>query len=152
MQIQSGGMNAGIKINTGEKIIIVIDATKKEVIRALGILLLVSEVLIFLRIILKLFGADPQSIFVKFIYIASGAFLLPFFGMFPQFQDPVPGQGAIDAVAMIGLLSYLILVPVSMMIIQIGTSILKIGKKVAETVERDNPIDDESELIHKVVN
>ncbi|MFA5820394.1 MAG: hypothetical protein WC854_14100 [Bacteroidales bacterium] len=42
----------------------------------------VLETLLACRLVLKLLGANPQSIFVSIIYSVSQAFLLPFAGIF----------------------------------------------------------------------
>lgn len=51
---------------------------RKIVYYILGVL----ETLFAFRLILKLLGANPQSIFVSFIYTLSKVFLLPFTGIF----------------------------------------------------------------------
>jgi hypothetical protein len=51
---------------------------RKIVYYILGVL----ETLFAFRFLLKLLGANPQSIFVSFIYTVSKVFLLPFIGMF----------------------------------------------------------------------
>lgn len=44
----------------------------------------VVEVLLAARFLLKAFGANVESLFVQFIYAASGALALPFQGIFPN--------------------------------------------------------------------
>src|SRR5258708_40228882 len=88
------------KMDTAEKDLIVIEATKKEILRGLLIFWLVSSVFLFLRIFLRALGADPHSPFAMFIYFISGIFLLPFWGIFPQFQDTIlSGQHKFDSPA-----------------------------------------------------
>jgi len=100
-------------INIGEKKVIKVDAAKKEIIRILFIILLLAVVFIFLRLVLKLFGANPETVFVGFIYLVSGFFMLPFFGIFPQYNDVLPGRATVDVVAIIALFCYLILISIS---------------------------------------
>lgn len=58
---------------------------KKVIFRAYQVIwyiLGVVETLLFFRVILKLFAANPLSGFVNFIYTLSNPFALPFYGIF----------------------------------------------------------------------
>lgn len=130
------------KVNNAEKRLIVIEATKRELLRGLLIMFLVIFVFLFLRIVLKLAGSDPQALFVSFIYLISDIILLPFFGIFPQFhQPPLPGRVAIDITAMIAIFCYPILIFLAMSVVGIGANILKTEKQKEETVEKSKPVD-----------
>lgn len=47
------------------------------------------EVLLALRFLFYLFGANPESPFLRFIYGLSGIFVFPFKGIFPTFAEGV---------------------------------------------------------------
>ncbi len=129
-------------IEPAQKEIIVIDVIKKQLIRALFIYLLVSNVFIFLRIVLRMFGADPANIFAGFIFIVSGLFLLPFFGIFPRFYDPiVTGSPTADMSAIIALFCSNIMVFLIMSIIYVISRMLKTRKQTSETIKRSKPVD-----------
>jgi hypothetical protein len=69
---------------------------------------LVMAVLAFflgLRIVFKLFDANPGTPFVNWIYRASDNLVFPFSGIFPNLNL---GTGAFDVVAVIALLAYLV--------------------------------------------
>lgn len=69
------------------------------------------EVLLSLRIILRLFGANPNTDFVQWIYQTSAPLIQPFVGVFPH---PVLSGGfvlefsTLFALVIYGLVSYLI--------------------------------------------
>jgi hypothetical protein len=70
---------------------------------------LVMAVLAFflgLRIVFRLFDANPQTPFVNWIYRTSDNLVFPFSGIFPNLNL---GTGAFDVVAVIALLAYLVL-------------------------------------------
>jgi len=141
------------EINPAEKKLIVIDAEKKRILRLIGIALLVISVFLFLRFVLEVFGANPQAPFVGLVYLVSGFFLLPFSGIFPGVgRNVLPGHAVIDVSALMAFFCYIVLALLATGIIQISANILKTGKKVEETVEHDNPVDDDSELVHKVAS
>lgn len=69
---------------------------------------LVMAVLAFflgLRIVFKLFDANPATPFVNWIYRVSESLVFPFSGIFPNLNL---GTGAFDVVAVIALLAYLV--------------------------------------------
>lgn len=129
-------------IDPTQKEILVVDVLKKQLIRALIIYLLVTNVFIFLRMVLRLFGADPENAFAGFIFIVSGFFLIPFFGMFSQSQDTIiAGDPEVDVSAFIALFCSNILVFLAMSVIYVATRMIKTRKQAKETVERSKPVD-----------
>jgi hypothetical protein len=139
------------KFDTAEKSLVVIEATKKEILRGILVFWLVSTIFLFLRIFLEAMGADPQSFFAAFIYLISGIFLLPFFGIFPQAHDTIqPGHPTLDSPAFTAIFCYTILVILAVLVVVIVTKMLKTGKQVNETVEKNHPVDPtQSEAIVK---
>ena len=133
-------MNSAIPINTAQKQLIVIETIRKEILRALLMLLLISITFLFLRTVLKLAGANPESLFAGFIYLVSGFFLFPFTGIFPQYQEPIAGESSIDMPAFIAIFCYLILFPLFMGVVQIGAKIFKTGEQINKTVEKRETI------------
>lgn len=65
----------------------------------------VIETLLFFRIILKAFGADPLSGFVYFIYLVSEPFAAPFSGMFRNISE---GVNVFELGTFIGSFVYLV--------------------------------------------
>jgi hypothetical protein len=69
------------------------------------------EILLSLRVILRLFGANPNTEFVQWIYQTSAPLIQPFIGVFPH---PTLSGGfvlefsALFALVIYGLVSYLI--------------------------------------------
>lgn len=63
------------------------------------------ETLLFFRIVLKAFGADPLSGFVYFVYFVSAPFAAPFVGMFRSVSE---GQNVFELGTFIGGFVYLI--------------------------------------------
>lgn len=139
------------KLDSAEKDLVVYEATKKKILRSLVIFWLISTVFLFLRMFLEALGSDPKSLFAAFIYLISGLFLLPFFGIFPHFGDTIqPGRPTFDAPAITAVFCYTVLVILAMVVILIATKMLKTGKQVDETVAKDNPVDPtESERVVK---
>jgi hypothetical protein len=135
-------MDESTYIDPVKKNLLTIESIKKEILRGLSILLLVSLVFLFLRIMLRLFGANPETAFAGFIFLISGIFLLPFFGIFPRMSDRiVAGQMTIDASALVAFFCYLILILLAMSVTQIVANILKTEKQKDATVKKSHPID-----------
>lgn len=65
------------------------------------------EILILLRIILKLFGANPGAPFVTWIYETTRGLLWPFIGMFPS--PVIEGGFIVEFSAIFGLIVYAII-------------------------------------------
>lgn len=63
-----------------------------------------AEIFLGLRVLLRLFAANPTNGFVQFIYDSSGALLQPFRGIFPT-ADISPG-GVVDFSALFAMLVY----------------------------------------------
>ena len=63
-----------------------------------------AEVLIGLRVILKLFGADSVAPFVNWIYVTTTPLLQPFSGMFPS--PRLDGAFVIEFSALFALIVY----------------------------------------------
>jgi uncharacterized membrane protein len=56
--------------------------TRMTIVNGIWLLLGIIEVILALRFILKLLGANPGSGFVHFLYAVSGLFVAPFVGIF----------------------------------------------------------------------
>ena len=66
--------------------------------------------------------------------------MLPFIGIFPLFRDEIiAGEMTVDMSALIAGFCYNILVSVAMIVVQIGTSILRMRKKAEDSIEKKNP-------------
>lgn len=134
-------MGDSILLNSAQKSLLVIEGIRKELLRGLTIFILVAVVFLFLRLLLKLFGANPATIIVGIIYFVSDIILFPYYGIFPHAQDLLPGRPEIDTAAFFAIFCYLVLIGLAMAIIQLGAMIMKTGKQVNETVERKKPVD-----------
>lgn len=76
---------------------------KKIVYYILGVL----EVLFAFRLLFKLLGANPGSIFVSFIYTVSQAFMAPFAGIFrPSVTSGVETQSVLEPATIIAMIVY----------------------------------------------
>jgi hypothetical protein len=143
-------MNEDINIDPVAKKLIVLEARKKEIFRGLIIFLLFSTGTLFLRIILRAVGANPQSLFAGLVYVISTIFLLPFLNIFPQFQDmPIAGKPAFDASAAVAIFCYIVLVLVIMAVTYIAIRILNIEKQVDAVVKKDHPVD--TRIVNEVI-
>ena len=71
-----------------------------------------AEIILGLRVIFRLFAANPDSEFVRWIYDTSGALLAPFRGIFPT-AEVSPGHvldiSALFAMLAYGVLAYIVL-------------------------------------------
>jgi hypothetical protein len=68
---------------------------------------IISEIVLGIRILLRLFAANPATSFVQFIYKTSADLLYPFRGIFPT---PVIGnEYVLDTTAIFAIFMYLIL-------------------------------------------
>jgi hypothetical protein len=133
-------MDGGHTISAPFKKLLTIEFGRREILRGLGILLLLSFVFLFFRLVFKGFGANPLTPFVGLVYLISSIFLIPFFGIFPEPSDPGTGA-AFDTTAMIGMFSYLIFVTVAMVVVQVVAAMLKTKRQVKETLDREQSID-----------
>jgi uncharacterized membrane protein YdbT with pleckstrin-like domain len=76
---------------------------KKIVYYILGVL----EVLFGFRLAFKLLGANPQSLFVSFIYTVSQAFLSPFVGIFRStVTKGIEAQSVLEPTTIIAMIVY----------------------------------------------
>lgn len=66
----------------------------------------IIEVLIGLRVVLKLIGANAANDFASFIYNAAGVFLAPFFGLT---GSPASGGSVLEIPSLIAMLVYALL-------------------------------------------
>ena len=115
---------------------------KKRVFRGLYIFLLLSEVFLFLRVILRLFGANPDNLFAGFIYIVSGVFLLPFFGILTTSNDQIiAGQMAVDKSALVAMFCYFVLTILALCVVHLWSKIVRIQSQADETVKKSRPVD-----------
>ncbi len=70
----------------------------------------VIQVLIGLRLIFKLLGANPGNSFIAFIYSVSGIFTAPFSGIFDPFvSSGLTAKSVFEPAAVIGMVLYGIL-------------------------------------------
>ena len=60
-------------------------------------------VLLALRVVLFLLGANQGSGFVDFLYAVSGVFAAPFYGVFPQ---PAYGVSVLDSASLVAIVIY----------------------------------------------
>lgn len=124
-----------------QKEIAAMEAIRKQIMRGIFIFIVFFNVFLFLRFFLRLFGADPVNPFAAFIFAVSGLFLIPIFGIFPNFRDEiVAGQMAVDVSAFVAGFCYNILSFMIMIILQIASSMMRMKKQTKETVEKGKPI------------
>lgn len=120
-------------IEVKERDISIFDKVKKLIQYFLFAFLLIVVFFLFLRILMQLFGANPQTFFSLFIYGASDILLLPFFGIFPK--TPIAGRSTIDTQASFALLAYILLFLLVLMLLQIAETLFKWFIKLEEDVE-----------------
>ncbi|MCB8976517.1 MAG: YggT family protein [Ardenticatenaceae bacterium] len=77
-----------------------------KVDQTLWLFLSMLEVLLGMRVFLKLIAANPASGFAKFIYGVSDVFLLPFYGLT---QTPSANGSTLEIFAIIAMIVYAIL-------------------------------------------
>ncbi|MBA3724319.1 MAG: YggT family protein [Candidatus Levybacteria bacterium] len=127
--------------NRPQKEVVRMEVVRKQIIRGIFIFLIVSNVFLFLRFFLRLFGADPENFFAGLIFMISTLFLLPFFGIFPNSHDGIiAGEMAVDSSAMVAGFCYNILGVLAMIVVQIGTAMLRTNKQADASVEKGKPI------------
>jgi hypothetical protein len=124
-----------------QKEVLIMEVLRKQLLRGLFIFLLLSNVFLFLRIVLRLFGADPLNPFAAFIFALSSVFMFPFFGIFPQYNDRIiAGDMTVDMSAFIAGFCYNVLVITAMVVIQIVASIMRTRRQQQESVKKGKPI------------
>lgn len=130
-----------------QKKLFVIEARRNEIIRGLIIFLIISTTFLFIRIVLRMMGANPTSLFAGIIYLISTILLLPFINIFPQFHDiPIKAEPTFDASAFIAIFSYLFLVLLAIGIIYLIFRIVKTEKTVKEVLKKNQPVN--KEILH----
>ena len=134
-------MIGAVPIDSSQKKILVIESLRKEIIRWLFVFLLVAGTFLFLRFFLKLIGANPDSFFAAFVYLISGIFMLPFFGIIPNELPPAAGQMDFDGTALLAIFCYIILVLMGVAVVHLGAKIFKIGKQKEGSVQKKEIFD-----------
>jgi hypothetical protein len=82
-------------------------ALLKKINRIIWFLFAVLEVIIGLRVILKLLGADPLNAFASFIYDIAYPFLVPFFGIVGE--PTTSGGSVLEVSSIIAMVVYLLI-------------------------------------------
>ena len=136
------GMEQSKQITNEQKEIVLLESFKKNFLRGLLTLMLIANVFLFLRVFIRLFGADPNNIFAGFVYIVSGFFLLPFFGIIPGVQEAIiAGQNKIDVSAVIAWFCLNVLFILAMIVTYIVSTMIKSGKLTSATVQKKKTLD-----------
>jgi uncharacterized membrane protein YdbT with pleckstrin-like domain len=79
---------------------------RKIIYYILGVL----EVLFGFRLVFKLLGANPQSLFVSFVYTVSQAFLSPFVGIFRSTATKgIEAQSVLEPTTIIAMIVYAVI-------------------------------------------
>mgnify|MGYP000996645591 CR=1 FL=1 len=127
--------------NKPQKEVVKMEVVKKQIIRGIFIFLIVSNVFLFLRFFLRLFGADPENFFAGLIFMISNLFLFPFFGIFPNSHDSIiAGEMAVDSSAMVAGFCYNVLGVLAMIVTQIITSMIRTKRQADESIKKSKPI------------
>lgn len=86
----------------------------------------VLEILFAFRLVFKLLGANPQSLFVSFIYSVSQAFLTPFTGIFRSaVTKGIEAQSVLEPTTIIAMIVYAIIAWGIVKLIEISKPTLK---------------------------
>lgn len=129
-------------MDNAEKNLMVMEARKKEILRAILLFWLTSTVFIFLRIFLEAIGSDPKSAFVSIIYLVSDFFMVQFFGIFRNVESTIqPGVSTFDGAALTAIFCNSVLSLLAVAVIMILTKMFKTSKQMDETVKRDHIVD-----------
>lgn len=75
--------------------------------RLINAIIGVIELILLIRLVLELFGANPGSPFVAWAYSVSGAFIGPFIGAFPGIY--LTPSSMLDIVAILAMVAYALL-------------------------------------------
>lgn len=111
-----------------------------------GVINIVLSIIAFflgLRIILRLFSANPATPFVAWVYNISEFFLSPFRGIFPNMGIET---GVLDMVAIIALVGYMLL---GYLVIEIFRNIARPSRERVTTTTHYHDIDDDLEDSHR---
>jgi uncharacterized membrane protein len=103
----------------------------QKVTQFIWLLFTVLELLIGLRVVLKLIAADPNNSFANFIYRVTGVFLQPFFGLTttPAAQGMVLEVPSIIAMFAYALLGWLIVRLVWLIFYHPGSAVVSTYEK-----------------------
>lgn len=99
-----------------------------QIDRIMYTLLGILEILLGLRFVLKLIGANPDSGFSVFIYGITGIFIAPFNALI---GTPMFGEASFEATTLIAMAVYALLFWVLVRVLQVATS-----QTTARTVTR----------------
>lgn len=142
MNTSISAIQTKLQENPVQKKVLTLEATKRTINKAFLIFWLVSTVFLLLRVLLEGLGSNPHSLFALFIYLVSGVFLLPFFGMFSSSQNSlVPDVASFDGTALLAILCYSILILLGSAVLYLIVRILKTNKQVQVTTKTNKPID-----------
>ncbi len=93
-----------------ERTVVNTDLRKHQASKIVYYILGVLEVLLAFRLVFKLLGANPQSLFVSFIYSVSQAFLIPFNGIFRSaVTKGIEAQSVLEPTTIIAMIVYAII-------------------------------------------
>lgn len=77
---------------------------KRAIEMYLKYLVSIVEILLVIRVLLRLFGASSRAMIVEFIYVVTGIIITPFAGIFNDIHLKV--GGTIDLVAISAMIGY----------------------------------------------
>lgn len=89
--------------------------TRLIVIRILNIIGFLIGILLGLRIILRVFGANSSAPFVSWLYSVSEALIFPFRGIFNDIN--LQGNSVLDLSAIVAAIAYMLLISIIISII-----------------------------------
>jgi uncharacterized protein YggT (Ycf19 family) len=99
-QITSGG---GVSPDSSTKVIRSLTPARRT-IEVIYLVFSIVDVVLLVRMVLKLLGANPHAGFSSFIYTISDALLVPFRGILPT--TTVSGQSVFEMSALIAIIVY----------------------------------------------
>lgn len=130
------------RIDSAQKELVIIETAKKEIIRWVIVFWLVESTFLFLRIFLEALGTNSQAYFVELTYLISSVFMVPFSGMFPQFESTLqPGVPTFDVSAVVALICYTVMIFFTVGMVSMISKILKTEKQEKQIIEKNNPVD-----------
>lgn len=103
-------------------------------VRIINVIVAIFEALLGLRVLFRLFDANPTSPFVHWIYDTSGTLMDPFRGVFTAHQ--VARGYTLDVSALFAMLMYLIIGAILAALL----GMLPVGPHRADTVVEDRPV------------
>lgn len=90
------------------------------VIQVINFMLALVVFFLGFRIIFQLFGANPQTPFVQWIYSVSSRLMAPFMGIFPNID--LGGGSSLDVVALLSLVAYGLIAQIAISLISTAAS------------------------------